>query len=432
MTMQMPIDQLYPDQDASPVTGLAARSPVHSPEVVALGDWLVEQGLLRASFGTIIKGFCESLVAIGVPLWRGFATIRLLHPTIGGVGCSWRPQESIRTEPFVYRMTPSEDFLKSPFRYMLDEGISSLRLCLETTEPVEFPLIERFRQEGATDYLAEIVGFGVDGVADGKSGVTTSWTTARSGGFTEDQVAILRHLIRRLALALQARLGHDTAVNLLKTYVGPEASGRILDGEIRRGSLQVISAVIFYADLRGFTAMADRLGRDELVDMLNAYFDCMVPVLVERGGYVLKFLGDGLLATFPLEDHAAAAACERSLDAAGEALRCVRDLNVERAAAGKPVMDARRRPAPRRRALRQRRQCRSARLHGDRAGGQRGCADRGALQPARAQPFDFRDLCQGGHGLGRAAGLDRPLRASGRAQHPVPLYARRPLIGLRR
>jgi adenylate cyclase len=338
MTMQMPIDQRYPDQDALQVATLAARSPVHSPEVVAIGDWLVEQGLLRASFGTIVKGFCESLVGIGVPLWRGFATIRLLHPTIGGVGCSWRPQEGIRTEPFVYRMTPSEDFLKSPFRYMLDEGISSLRLSLETGEPIAFPLIERFRQKGATDYLAEMVGFGVDGVADGKSGVTTSWTTARPGGFTEDQVAILRHLIRRLALALQARLGHDTAVNVLKTYVGPEASGRILDGEIRRGSLQVISAVIFYSDLRGFTAMADRLGRDELVDMLNAYFDCLVPVLVERGGYVLKFLGDGLLATFPLEDHAAGAACERSLDAAGEALRRVHDLNVERAAAGKPVM----------------------------------------------------------------------------------------------
>jgi adenylate cyclase len=183
------------------------------------------------------------------------------------------------------------------------------------------------------------VGFGVDGVSDGKTGVATSWTTARQGGFGERDLAILAHLAPRLALALQARLGHDTAINLLNTYVGPEAGRRILDGEIRRGSLQVIRAVIFYGDLRGFTAVADRYEREVLVEMLNAHFDCLVPVIAAHRGQVLKFLGDGLLATFPLDDHAAAPACDRALDAAAEALRCVRELNAERAAAGKPVMD---------------------------------------------------------------------------------------------
>ena len=83
----------------------------------------------------------------------------------------------------------------------------------------------------------------------------------------------------RLALALQARLGHDISVNLLDTYVGPEAGRRILDGEIRRGTLDVISAVILVADLRGFTAIADRFEREVLVETLNAYLDCQVPVI---------------------------------------------------------------------------------------------------------------------------------------------------------
>jgi adenylate cyclase len=73
--------------------------------------------------------------------------------------------------------------------------------------------------------------------------------------------------------------------------------------------------------------------------MLNDYFDCVVPVVAAHGGQVLKFLGDGLLATFPLEDHCAAAACERSLDAAAEALGCVRKLNDTRTSDGRPVMD---------------------------------------------------------------------------------------------
>ena len=123
-----------------------------------------------------------------------------------------------------------------------------------------FPLIERFREQGATDYLAQIVGFGLDGVRRRQDRRCRVLDHARAGGFTERDVAILEHLISRLALALQARLGYDITVNLLDTYVGPEAGRRILDGEIRRGLLEVIPAVIFYADLRGFTALADRTG----------------------------------------------------------------------------------------------------------------------------------------------------------------------------
>jgi len=338
MAMQMPISQPVRCQDAPPVATVPG-SPAYYPEVSAITDWLIEQGLMRASFETIVKGFCERLAAIGVPLWRGFAIVQTLHPTITGVGCVWRPEEGISTEAFVYRATPSEGYLRSPFRRMLDEGMLSLRLHLEVAGQVEFPLIEGFRQQGATDYLAQIVGFGVDGISDDKTGVATSWTTARPGGFSERDLTVLAHLAPRLALALQARLGHDTAINLLNTYVGPEAGRRILDGEIRRGSLQVIRAVIFYGDLRGFTAVADRYEREVLVETLNAHFDCLVPVIAAHRGQVLKFLGDGLLATFPLEDHAAAPACDRALDAAAEALRCVRELNAERGAAGRPVMD---------------------------------------------------------------------------------------------
>ena len=308
------------------------------PEVSRITDWLIEQGLLRTSVDTIVRGFCERLTAIGLPLWRGYVSLQVLHPTIGGVGASWRPGQGLKTELYIYRPNPSDDYLRSPFRHMLEHGIMSMRLRLETAEHVEFPLIERFRQEGATDYLAQIVGFGVDGRADGETGVIASWSTARPGGFEEREIAILEHLMPRLALALQARLGHETAVNLLNTYVGPEAGRRILAGQIRRGSLEVISAVIMYADLRGFTALADAHGRDEMVEMLNAYFDCFVPVIETHGGQVLKYLGDGLLATFPLDGQATAAACARSLDAAAEALRCVAEVNHERAAAGKPVM----------------------------------------------------------------------------------------------
>lgn len=308
----------------------------HRPEVSGVTDWLIGQGLRRASFEHLLEGFCQRVNAIGVPVWRAFASADTLHPRISGMGCSWRVDRGIQTDVYIHRLNPPDAYLQSPFKRMLDLGVDELRVRLEAQ--VEFPLLEELRAQGATDYLAQRTWFGLDGVSD-KTGVISSWTTLRPGGFSEHDLAVLRHLMPRLALALQARLGHDISGNLLDTYVGPEAGRRILDGEIRRGTLDVIRAVIFVADLRGFTAMADRLERDVLVDMLNGYFDCLVPVIVGHGGHVLKFLGDGLLATFPLQNRAPAEVCEAALDAASEVLRCVRALGLERAGADKPVMD---------------------------------------------------------------------------------------------
>ena len=323
--------------------GLAGEATMlttaYRPEISRITDWLVEQGLLRASFETLVEGFCERLVALDVPIWRGYVSAQTLHPRFRGMGASWLPDRGINTDVYIHRLTPVEGYLTSPFKRMVDLGLNDLRVRLDVNEPIEFPLLEEFRQDGATDYLAQQTWFGVNGSLEEKTGLISSWTTRRPGGFTDGDLAALKHLMPRLALALQARLGYDVAVNLLDTYVGPEAGRRILSGEIRRGMLEVISAVIFYADLRGFTASTDRLARDRVVDMLNGYFDCLVPNIDAFGGQVLKFLGDGLLATFPLNGRPAAEVCELALDAAAKTLGEVRALSAERARAEQPIMD---------------------------------------------------------------------------------------------
>jgi adenylate cyclase len=309
------------------------------PAVQAIADWLVHQGLWRADVPTLLGGYCERLVAAGVPLWRGYLSALTLHPRVRGVGCSWRPAQGAQSELYIYRPEPSEDYLVSPFAHMFEQGLPSLRVPLAGEEPIEFPLLARFRAEGATDYLAHVQSFGLDGTPDGETGMVASWTTDRRGGFSNRDLAILTQLLPQLGLAVQARLGHEIAVNLLDTYVGPEAGRRILAGKIRRGQLEVIAAVILYADLRGFTAAADQHSRDDLVEMLNGYFDCLVPSIEEGQGQVLKFMGDGLLATFPLDGRPAAEVCDRALDAAMRALARIRALHAERAAANATVMD---------------------------------------------------------------------------------------------
>lgn len=310
-----------------------------TPDVIAISDWINEQGLLRVSLETLLAGFCERLTAVGLPIMRGYISAQTLHPRISGLGCAWRPEEGIRTDVYIYRPEPSEEFLKSPIKRILDLDLDDLRVRLDGKQSLEFPICEELRVQGGTDYLIQLSRFGRDGEPDGKTGLMSSWTTNRPGGFQDRDMAMLRHLLPRLGMAVQTRISQDISINLLETYVGSEAGRRILDGEIRRGVLDVISSVIFLADLRGFTAMSERAPRDDLVEMLNEYFDCLVTPIVEHGGNVLKFLGDGLLATFPLNGEPADSLCEHALDAAADVHARVNDLRAKRVGAGKAVMD---------------------------------------------------------------------------------------------
>lgn len=308
-------------------------------DVIRISEWLTEQGLLRASLETLLEGYCERLHKIGLPIMRGYISGRTLHPTISVLACAWRPEEGIRTDVYVHRDGQSEAYLLSPIKRIIDLGLKDFRVPLSHDHPSEFPLCEELRQEGATDYLAQLSVFGRDSISNSHTGLMSSWATAEPSGFSDNDIEVLRHLMPHLALAVQARLAQDISINLLNTYVGSEAGTRILNGEIRRGALDVISSVIFLVDLRGFTSMSERTPREELVAMLNQYFDCMVSPIVEQGGNVLKFLGDGLLATFPLNGHSADHLCEHALDAAVDVLKRVAAIRPERLAEGKPVME---------------------------------------------------------------------------------------------
>jgi adenylate cyclase len=148
-----------------------------------------------------------------------------------------------------------------------------------------------------------------------------TWSTTQPGGFSDAQLAGLESVVPPFARVAEIWALRRTASNLLDFYVGNQAGERILAGRIRRGHTEAINAAIWLSDMRGFTAHAERLPPQTLVDLLNQYFDCQVPAIVENGGEVLKFMGDGLLAIFPISAGQADAAdvCGRALVAAREA-----------------------------------------------------------------------------------------------------------------
>jgi adenylate cyclase len=169
-------------------------------------------------------------------------------------------------------------------------------------------MLRNLRAEGTTDYVAFPLVF-----TNGHIHVAT-WTTKRKGGFTPQEFSALESITAPLARVAEVRALQRTAQNLLDTYIGHQAGERIMAGKIRRGYIEAIRAAIWLSDMRGFTTLSERLPPQELIDLLNRYFDAQVPAILESGGEVLKFMGDGLLAIFPIaNDDDAAAVCRRAL-----------------------------------------------------------------------------------------------------------------------
>jgi adenylate cyclase len=170
-------------------------------------------------------------------------------------------------------------------------------------------------------------------------GIFFSCATGRPEGFDDGQLSQVVQTLPYLALAVKSRLTYDVASTVVETYLGKDAGQRVLTGAIGRGSVEAIRAVIWFSDLRGFTRLTDTLPRDALIEMLNDYLEAMACPVHDNHGQILKFMGDGLLATFDLTARDEAAVCRDALKAAAELRSAFPAFNQERKAAGKPVMD---------------------------------------------------------------------------------------------
>lgn len=301
-------------------------------------DWLVHQGLAGQPVPALLAGFVERLREAGVDLRRAYLAGTLLHPDFDSFGCTWTPAGGVTTMDHPYDGDDTA-WLNSPLRHAIVERRAFVRHNV-VAESNRFPLFAELAAEGITEYVATVAHYGRNGVVapETEIGVVASYATDRPTGFTEDELAVLADCREALALATRVPTNLRVAESILSTYLGTEAGQRILAGEIRRGTARTIDAAIVFADLRGFTLLADTVPRDELAAMLDEYLDCMADPVERRGGQVLKFMGDGMLATFAPGDDGVAAACAAAVDAAVEAMARVAALTRRRAGAGAPGM----------------------------------------------------------------------------------------------
>jgi len=298
--------------------------------------WVLTEGRRNLRGLALFDELCWRLVGRGLPLWRAHFSTPTLHPEFLGYSYRWWRDREVVEEYRVRRgIDRTPDYTSSPIRSVMERG-EAVRYRLERPEAAEaiatFPLLGALRDAGGTDYYAcPLTSF------NGRF-QTTTWATDRPGGFAAAEIATIDGLLPALAAVADAKVMQRIAGTLLDIYLGRSVGPRVLDGEIRRGYGERLRVILMATDLRGFTALSDRLPGEELIELLDDYFEAVTQPVQARGGEVLKFIGDGVLAIFSLGNRSETDGARAALDAAQESLRQIDALNQRRAASGRSAL----------------------------------------------------------------------------------------------
>lgn len=294
-----------------------------SCDTKAVADWLVDGARPAADTPGMLSELCDRLLGCGIPIGRAGLFVLTLHPHVMGQRFLWKSGSPVDVNGAPFKAFQTEEFRKSPVRRVIDTGMPVRRLLADKDCPIDFTMLPQLREQGVTDYLAVPLVF-ADGATHG-----ATFATSDPRGFTDEQIDGLASIAAPLSRVVENRILQRTACALLDTYVGNKGGARILAGQIRRGHIDAMNAVIWFSDMRGFTGLSDRLAPQALVDLLNRYFDCQVPSILDRGGEVLEYMGDGLIAAFLIapDGDNAQEVCKVALEAARETRDAVARLS---------------------------------------------------------------------------------------------------------
>ncbi|MGH6718542.1 MAG: adenylate/guanylate cyclase domain-containing protein [Alphaproteobacteria bacterium] len=302
----------------------------HSWSRHPIATWLVEHHGQPVGLDALLEGLCRRLVADGVPLFRVVVGVRSSHPEVAARSVVWEHGATgALKRDFTYTAQDRDIYRLSPVK-LIHEGAGAIRRRLEGPDAtLDFPILVDLVERGVTDYVIMPI-IHTTGQIN-----FVSWTTDRPGGFDRGALTLLYDLLPLIALRVEIEAAYDATRTLLDTYLGSEPARRVLAGRVRRGQVESIRAIILVSDLRGFTALSDRLEPRKVVELLDAYFEASARPIEDGGGEVLKFIGDGLLAIFAIGDDPRRT-CASALQAALGILDRLADVNVRRAATDLP------------------------------------------------------------------------------------------------
>ncbi len=304
-------------------------------DVSSVVDWLVDGAQSVNMPQDVLFEMSERLLALGLPIYRVAVFVTTLHPNVAGRGFFWRRgADAVEVSEASYEILDTDLYFKNPVYAVCLDGKEIRRKLFDPDCEKDFPLLEDLRGEGVTDYIAMPLDF-INGEIH-----AVSYTTDHEGGFSDDDLAALRRVRPALTRVAEIYAAKRTAMNLLDAYLGHQAGEKVLRGQIKRGDGQDIHAVIWFCDLRNSTPLADSMDREAFLALLNDYFECMAGAVLDNGGEVLRFIGDAVLAIFPVseEDRTVEEACAVAATAAKDALDRMEKLNKQRESFGHPPL----------------------------------------------------------------------------------------------
>ncbi|MEO1492605.1 MAG: adenylate/guanylate cyclase domain-containing protein [Pseudomonadota bacterium] len=297
----------------------------HATLTAEIESWLIDKALIDPDITALFEKLCVRLSAVGIPLDRAAVSWPTLHPLFRAELVFWTHENGAALEQYQHAEQAGEKWLKSPFHYAHTKGLKYMRRRLTgDVALLDFDVLEDFRDKGFTDYLLTSTDFRIAEVehfAGGKTGILASWSTKRPSGFSDDDLDCLRRIQKVFAAACHASIQKRVMANLANAYLGSTAGWRVLAGDIRRGDGDRIPAVVWYSDLRGSTRLSDTMDADDYLALLNRYFECTAQPIIDQGGEILNFIGDGVLGIFPIKSGCPVDAVARAEAAAREAMR---------------------------------------------------------------------------------------------------------------
>ena len=328
--------------DRLPTSPAATEDTLLTPALAGRGreqaqpmiDWMLSERLKQNRITLLFDGFLRQLDAIGIPVDRATLHLPQLHPQLRARTVLWEIEAGGAMEiPRAHGIEQTDLFLNSPVKPVFEGGPPVRRRLAQPGCPIDFPITEDLARQGYTDYTVRPLMFSTGRV----NGLTLA--TKRPSGFSDLDIATIEAAMPMFGLLLELRNTYRTGRTLMETYLGQRSAQRVLAGTIQRGDVERINAVLWTSDMRDFTGLSARLQMEEVVLLLDEYFEAMAQAIKVNGGEILKFIGDAVLAIFPIaEKHAGdpCRACMASMLAARSALDNIERVRDERRAAGKP------------------------------------------------------------------------------------------------
>ena len=278
----------------------------------AVERWVLKEGG-ALELGALVSGLGYRLTRIGLPIDRLGVSFGLLNPSLLAGGIVWRPAWPLEFKRYAYAERHEGMYERSPLKVAHDTG-RWVTIDVANTSDAAYGIVRELKDEGLSHYIA----IPLPGSADDVMSLTVA--TRSEAGFSDEHHAALREITPALSAIVEIKRLRSIFQDVLGAYVGRSPAREIAAGSVHRGQITEMRAAILIADLRGFTQLSTKLHPTATADVINRYYDIVVPPVEAHGGEVLKFVGDAILGVFRTVNIGETAAALAALEAGREAL----------------------------------------------------------------------------------------------------------------